>query len=318
MATLFFSYSHRDEALRNELEVHLSVLKRQGILETWHDRRIIAGEEVDRAIHQRLEEADIILLLVSPDYLASDYCCDIEMKRALEKHERNEACVIPVILRPCDWTHAPFGKLLVMPTDGKPISKFASQDDAFLELVTAIRKVVFERELRHDQALSTQGDVSPNLAGSVLPRSSNLRIRKTFSELDRDTFLEGAFEYIANFFENSLAELDNRNPEVKSLFKWIDANNFTAVVYKSGKAVTECRISLSRHTFSSARNTILYSSNASISNSFNESMAIVDDGYALFLQPSMLVLRRGQDTKQFLTQQGAAEYFWDMLIKRLQ
>jgi TIR domain len=322
MATLFFSYSHQDEVLRNELEVHLSMLKRQGILEPWHDRRIVAGEEFNKTIDKKLEEADIILLLVSPDFLASDYCYNIEMQRALERHERNEACVIPVILRPCDWHHAPFGKLLAMPTDGKPISKFSSQDDAFLEVVTAIRRVVSERELRQNTTPPAQSYVlSTDLPALDAPRSSNLRIRKTFSDHDRDTFLGASFEYIANFFENSLTELSNRNPEVSKLFKRIDADRFTAVVYVFGKAVTECRISLGGNVFSGVNKSIFYSSNASGNdNSYNESISIVDDGYALFWQPlGMPILgSRRQDEKTFLTQQGAAEYFWDMLIERLQ
>ncbi|MBN3951225.1 MAG: TIR domain-containing protein [Nostoc sp. NMS7] len=137
MATVFFSYSHRDETLRDELEVHLTMLKRQGFIETWHDRRITAGEEFDKSISKNLEEADIILLLVSSDFLASNYCYGIEMQRAMEKHEQRESHIIPVILRSCDWRSAPFGKLLVTPTDGKPITKFPNQDDAFLEVVNA-------------------------------------------------------------------------------------------------------------------------------------------------------------------------------------
>lgn len=319
MAKLFFCYSHCDETLRNELEVHLSMLKRQGFLETWHDRRILAGEEFDKAIDKNLEEADIILLLVSSDFLASDYCYNIEMQRALERHKRNEACVIPVILRSCDWTHAPFGKLLAVPTDGKPVSKFSSQDDAFLEVVIAIRRVVVEREPRQDAApLTPARGLESNSSSLDVPRSSNLRIRKTFSDHDRDTFLAESFEYIANFFENSLTELSNRNPEVKSLFKRIDADHFTAVIYMSGKAVTECGISLGGHTFK--KNSILYSSNASRhSNGFNESVSIDDDGYTLFLKPLGLSMLAGrQDAKKPLTQQGTAEYFWEMLISRLQ
>jgi hypothetical protein len=123
MATLFFSYSHRDEALRDQLETHLSMLKRQGFIETWHDRRITAGEVFGNAISANLERADIVLLLVSPDFLASDYCYKKEMTRALERHDAAECRVIPVILRPCDWHDAPFGRLLAAPKDGKPITQ---------------------------------------------------------------------------------------------------------------------------------------------------------------------------------------------------
>ena len=91
MITVFFSYAHHDEALRNELEKHLAMLKRQGVIDTWHDRRIDAGQDVHAEISEYLGKADIILLLVSADFLASDYCYDIEMRRALERHQRGEA-----------------------------------------------------------------------------------------------------------------------------------------------------------------------------------------------------------------------------------
>src|SRR5262245_53472095 len=111
LVRLFYSYSHKDETLRDELQTHLSLLKRQGILHDWHDRKIGAGQEWEGAIDENQEAADVILLLVSADFLASDYCYDRKMKRALEKHEAGEARVIPVIIRPVDWSQAPFSKL---------------------------------------------------------------------------------------------------------------------------------------------------------------------------------------------------------------
>ena len=140
MVNIFFSYSHKDEEFRDVLEIHLSALKRQGIISTWHDRRIGAGEELGNEISEHLEMDEIILLLVSPYFIASDYCYNIEMKRAMERHEKGEARVIPVIVHPCDWHGTPFGKLLAIPTDGKPISKFPNQHDGFLEVTKAIRK----------------------------------------------------------------------------------------------------------------------------------------------------------------------------------
>jgi hypothetical protein len=136
---LFFSYSHQDESLRDELEKHLAILKHQGIVTTWHDRRLRAGEFLQQAIDARLDEADVVLLLVSPDFLASDYCYGREMRRALERHDKGQAVVIPVILRPCDWQEAPFGRLLALPKDGKPVTKFRDPDEAFLEVTRAIR-----------------------------------------------------------------------------------------------------------------------------------------------------------------------------------
>src|SRR5258708_28318430 len=94
---IFFSYAHKDEKLREELEKQLSLLKWQGLVTSWHDRRIVAGQEWADEIDAQLNSARIILLLVSPDFIASDYCYGVEVKRAMERHEAGEALVIPII-----------------------------------------------------------------------------------------------------------------------------------------------------------------------------------------------------------------------------
>jgi TIR domain-containing protein len=151
VATIFFSYSHKDEALRDRLEIHLSMLKRQGDIETWHDRRIFVGDEFDGRIGEEMEGADVILLLVSPDFLASDYSYDVEVRRAMQRHEEGSARVIPVILRHCDWHLAPFGKLQAAPRDGKPIASWTDLDEAFLDVVRALRAAL-SREGRANSA----------------------------------------------------------------------------------------------------------------------------------------------------------------------
>lgn len=138
---VMISYSHQDESLKNELRKHLSLLRRQGVISEWHDRDISPGTGWSGEIASHLERAQIILLLVSPDFLASDYCFDIEMKRAIERHERGEARVIPIFLRPCDWTGAPFGKLQGLPTDAEPVTspRWSSRDEAFSIIARGIR-----------------------------------------------------------------------------------------------------------------------------------------------------------------------------------
>jgi hypothetical protein len=140
--SLFYSYSHKDEALRKKLETHLSLLQDQGIISGWHDRRIAAGTEWDGAISQNLEEAGVILLLVSADFLASRYCRDVEIKRAMERHEAGTARVIPVILRSVDWHTAPFGQLQALPTDGKPVTSWKNRDEAFTDVARGLREAV--------------------------------------------------------------------------------------------------------------------------------------------------------------------------------
>jgi protein involved in polysaccharide export with SLBB domain len=138
--SLFYSYSHRDEALRKKLETHLSLLKDEWIIRDWHDRRIEAGTEWDGIINENLDQAGIILLLVSADFLASRYCRDVEVARAMEHHEAGTARVIPIILRPVDWHSAPFGKLQALPKDGKPITEWRNRDRAFADVALGIRE----------------------------------------------------------------------------------------------------------------------------------------------------------------------------------
>ncbi|WP_437628050.1 TIR domain-containing protein [Sorangium sp. So ce1151] len=139
---LFFSYSHRDEALRDELETHLALLKREGLLQSWHDRRIGAGDEWAGQIDRNLDEAEVILLLVSADFLASDYCFDKEMKRALARHDAGQARVIPVILRKTDWRSAPFARLLALPKDGRPVTLWQDRDEAWTDVALGIRSAI--------------------------------------------------------------------------------------------------------------------------------------------------------------------------------
>ncbi|AUX42963.1 WD repeat-containing protein [Sorangium cellulosum] len=138
---LFFSYSHRDEALRDELEAHLAVLKREGLVQSWHDRHVAAGDTRADEVERNLEEADVILLLVSAHFLASDDCYK-EMERALARHDAGQARVIPVILRPSDWNRAPLARLQVLPKDAEPVTQWHDHDAAWTDVVKGIRCAV--------------------------------------------------------------------------------------------------------------------------------------------------------------------------------
>ncbi|MBQ0960218.1 TIR domain-containing protein [Ideonella sp. 4Y11] len=139
---VFISYAHEDEDFRVQLEKHLSALRRQGLVDIWNDRKITAGAEWKGAIDANLNSADLILLLISEDFLHSDYCYDIELKRALERHEANEAIVVPIILKPVDWHGTPFSKLAALPTDARPITKWRSRASAFAEVAAGIRNTL--------------------------------------------------------------------------------------------------------------------------------------------------------------------------------
>lgn len=224
MANVFFSYSHKDEALRDELEVHLAMLKREGVISAWHDRKIFAG-----VVRQ--------------------------LRAALPKSAQAQ----------------PSG------------------------MVTA----------------------RPRPAAVNGPRSSNLRIRKEFSDADKDGFLDEAFEYMARFFEASLAELQQRHEGLQTKFKRIDAHTFTAAVYQHGKAVGRCAVVLGgSRGFGGG---ISYSHDDSArGSSFNESLSVEASEQALFLRPMGMASAWAGGEKGRLTFDGAAEYYWEMLMAPLQ
>jgi ATP-dependent Clp protease ATP-binding subunit ClpC len=139
---IFYSYSHRDRRLREQLQTHLHILKRQGYIEEWHDREIRAGQEWKEAIDDNLKSADIILLLISANFLASDYCYDEEMHQALERHKAKQARVIPIILQPVELQHSPFGHLQALPTNAKPVTQWSKRENAWSDVARGIREAV--------------------------------------------------------------------------------------------------------------------------------------------------------------------------------
>jgi len=171
--SVFFCYAHEDEALLNKLKTHLRPFQRQGLIDVWHDRDISAGTEWEQGIKKHLNEAKIILLLVSPDFMDSDYCYSIEMKRALERHQRGEARVIPIILRLVYWQGI-LGNLQALPTDAKPVmsSRWYNVDEALFDVAKGILKVVEQlgtKPVSHPEVLHSQAwkgepeEVSPTV-----------------------------------------------------------------------------------------------------------------------------------------------------------
>src|ERR1035441_2264305 len=123
--SIFYSYSHKDEDLRLELEAHLSALRRSGLISEWHDRKIDPGQEWKNQIDQHLDSAQLILLLVSADFIDSGYCMDVEVARARDRHRQDQATIVPIILRPVMWQVIPWlRELQVLPKDALPITQW--------------------------------------------------------------------------------------------------------------------------------------------------------------------------------------------------
>lgn len=325
MATVFFSYSHKDESLRDQLEAHLALLKNQGLIDTWHDRRILAGGDFDNAISSEMEAANIILLLVSSDFLASSYCYSREMQRAMERHHAGEARVIPVILRACDWKTSQFGKLIAAPRDGKPVRSWPDQDEAFANVAAQVRAAVEAmvssgpKRPRKTSALTPTSLASSSLkTPTVRTRSSNLRLKKEYSELERDNYLRETFDFIVRYFEDSIAAVEERNPDIRSSFDRIDSRRMSAMLYRNGSAIAECSIRFEGSSSGRGGNGIAFSHDASgNTRSFNELLSVNVGDQSLFLT-ALGISGGGHGRDKQLSQEGAAEYLWGLFIKRAQ
>lgn len=152
---IFYCYAHEDEDIRKALDTHLSTLRRIGLIKSWHDGDILSGTEWEETIATQLNAADIILLLVSSDFIGSDYCYEKEMMKALERHAIHRARVIPILLRPVDWEGTPFSKLQMLPTGTKAITLWSNRDEALNDVARGIREAIDDFLAQKNQVVQT-------------------------------------------------------------------------------------------------------------------------------------------------------------------
>jgi len=157
---VFISYSHQDRQLRDELATHLSNLRQQRVINDWYDGAIAPGSDIQAQILLYLNQAQLILLLISADFMASEFSYSVEMQQAIARHKANEACVIPIILRPTDWEGAPFSGLKALPLDGKPVTRWSSHDEAFEDVMKGLRATIKELNAKPLARPSTSGTPS--------------------------------------------------------------------------------------------------------------------------------------------------------------
>jgi hypothetical protein len=163
-------YAHEDEAFLKKLTIYLKPLQREKVIDLWYDHKISAGTEWEQEITTHLDTAQLILLLISPSFMASDYCYSREMKRAIERHKQGDARVVPIVLRPTDWSNTPLGELQALPEHGIAITskKWINRDDAFYSIFNGLKKVI--------------ADINPNIALSshklIEDYSHNINVHK--------------------------------------------------------------------------------------------------------------------------------------------
>jgi hypothetical protein len=289
-------------------------MKRQGIIETIHDRRIEAGESLGSRIDDYIDSADLILCLLSPDFIASDYCYSHEMKRALEKDESGEARVIPVILRHCEWEQTPLKDLRGTPRDNKPIKAWSDIDEAFKEVVSDIRRAAqtLGEKKQRDSLDGHPSHEEDAIHITKTARSANLHIAKKVTDQERDELLHETFEYIAEFFANSLDELHKRAKEIGGNFNRFSKYHFNAVVYRNGKREAAVTVFLG-NTLSYSNGIRFNHSPTGETNSSNGSYQLVERDGSIGFSNSF-----GSRGERILDREAMAEQLWAELITPLQ
>ncbi len=306
---IFVSYSHRDEDTLERLKAHLSPLRRDGRIETWYDREIRAGGDIDEEISEQLETCNVYILLISPDFLNSDYCMDTEMTRAMERHEEGTARVIPIIVEDCYWKTSPFQKLKALPKDGKPISNWTNENTAFLNIVEEVARVVDDM----DRAPMTPkpGSDRTSAAGG---QTRKYRVQRHFDDIDRSDFRDQAFDKIRSYFQEAAAELDALE-ELRGRFAARSDKKFSCTVVNRGRmqggtAHITVRCSTGGHGFGDI--SYVFAEDAD-DNTSNGGLNVENDEYEMFLTATMNFMRGSEEDR--MTPHQAAESLWTEFLE---
>ena len=201
-AFAFISYSHKNKWALELLNTHLAMLRRDKLIHAWCDKDILAGGDIDQEISERLESCELFLALVSPDFIASKYCYEREMSRALERHDLGEVRVVPIIIEPCEWEKTPLGRLKVLPDDGEPLSKWDNENEAFLDVVAGLRRIL--------NTINTSD-----------------QSKHKFNKQDYDNFRNTAFIDIRSSIKDQIAGIDH-TMGIRSRFADAGKNGFTS------------------------------------------------------------------------------------------
>lgn len=307
----FISYSHKNEAIVDRLRDHMALQTRSGLIDIFYDRKILAGSEIDGAIANELSDSDLFLAIVSADFLASNYCHDIEMAKALERHEAGTIQVIPIIAEPCEWQKSPLGKLKAIPTDGKAISTWQNENNALLDVVNELRRVA-ENQQADVTGTSVQHESSRRRSASG---SNRYRLRKTFDDVDKFQFREEAFNLICEYFEKAADEIAAIEG-VRAIFRKLSPYSFTATVVNEtfGRGVAHMTVHMG--TDRSSLGDIFWSNNENAApNGANGSWSISSSDYELGLQGTGFDIFSRTRGDELISPNVAAEQMWAGFIK---
>ncbi|MHC1946490.1 toll/interleukin-1 receptor domain-containing protein [Bradyrhizobium sp. UFLA06-06] len=300
MATAFISYSHRDEKALERLHIHLATLRREGAISAWYDREILAGDDFDIEIDAALSKSEIFLALVSPDFLASSYCYDQEVSKALERHAQGTLRVVPIVIEPCDWKSTPLGKLKALPKDGKPISTWTNENIAYLDVAMELRRIA------SDQPPAQQYE--PGQKSTAPAREGRrYRIKKEFDSFDRDDFRHKAFLAIETFFRSSVDELNQISELIRARYEKISNLAFSCTVLNKANG-GEAHITVRADTEHFGEDISYAFSRRAASNTANGFIYVRENEYELYLQLSNFSGNRTREAP--LTAEQVSDSLW--------
>lgn len=234
---VFISYSHNDEQMLLKLHTHLSQLKREGKLLSWTDEQILVGENLNDSISHNLNSSQIFIALLSPDYIASNYCYEKEFQTALNMQQEGKLIIIPIILEPCDWLNTPFKDFKGLPKDGKPISDWQNANTAFLDVIQNLRKLLDKETIPN---LSTESILTVNL-----PR--NYRVKKDFDSIQKVEFIEETFNEIRTILKSYLKELLQVDDNIKARINIDDESIFESILVNRNLVKSEAILKITHN-----------------------------------------------------------------------
>lgn len=306
----FISYSHRDSDALERLHVHLAMLRRDGLIQEWFDREILAGREFDQEIKSELEESDLFLLLVSPDFLNSDYCYNTEMQRALERNQEGSAVVVPIIVEPCEWKASALRALKALPKDGKPVSEWTNPNNAYLDIAQELRRL-----LKSD--VSDAASVPQSLRARESERimaTRRYRVKRDFDEIDRADFRKSSFDEVRSYFASAVAELDGIE-DIKARFYALSETSFGATIVNRVKNSRAAHITVHLGSERHSLNDIYYSfSERAPRDTSNGGFSVDADEFELFLTDRSFNF--GREKSERLTSEAAAEQLWSDFLEQ--
>ena len=304
---VFISYSHRDESVLERLRIHLKTLEREGDIEAWDDREIHAGAHIDATIADAHDTSVVFMPIVSPDFLASNYCYEKEMQTALEKAAGGQMIIVPVIAEPCDWLASPLKKFKAVPKDGKPISEWANPNNAYLDIVRELRRVT------KDGTRTPSPSSAARASGAAPPR---VKIQKEFSSIDKGRFRDAAYQEIRKYFSASIEEF-SQIEGLQGHFEDIDANAFTCTIVNRSKRHSESHLTVRNNKGGQhALGDITCSFDAYAKpGSANEIITVASDEYDQYLEFGMRGFHSSEGEHRLSAMQ-VADIVWKDFVQR--